>query len=77
MTMGERIKGRRLELKIKGAVLARSIGVTRHVLYKYESGIVINMPIDVLLKLCSELKICPNELLGWDEYILENRDKAN
>ena len=46
MTKGERIKARREELGITQVALADMIGESKQTVYKYESGLVSNIPSD-------------------------------
>jgi len=63
-TIGGRIRRRRLELGITMEELGESIGVTRQTVYKYESGIVKNIPLGVLISLTGTLGISADYLLG-------------
>ena len=48
LTKGERIKARREELGITQVALADMIGESKQTVYKYESGLVSNIPSDKL-----------------------------
>lgn len=67
MTVGEMIQNRRKELGIKQVDLAKSAGVSKQNLYKYEKGIITNIPLDKLMKIAEVLDISPAVLAGWDD----------
>ena len=64
MTMAEKIKDARLKLKISKTELARRLHTTTQAIYKYENGIVTNIPADKLKMLAAELGVTPGYLLG-------------
>ncbi len=65
MTIGERIKNRRRALGISQVSLADKIGVSKQSLYKYECGIITNIPSDKIEELASALGTTPAYLMGW------------
>lgn len=67
MKFGERLKQRRLELKISADELAKRIGKNRATIYRYEKGDIENVPIDVLDPLSEALDTTPEYLLGWSD----------
>lgn len=67
MTVSERIKHRRESLGITQTDLAISIGVTKQQMYKYENGIISNIPSDKIEALAEALKTTPQYLMGWDD----------
>lgn len=66
MTIGERIKCRRLELGISAEKLGNIIGKNRATIYRYESDDIENLPITILEPLAKALRVTPAELLGWN-----------
>lgn len=46
MTVGERIRERRTALGINQTQLADKISVSKQTLYKYETGVITNIPSD-------------------------------
>ena len=66
MKFGERLKQRRLELKMSAEELAKTIGKNRATIYRYEKGDIESVPIDVLEPLANALDITPAWLMGWD-----------
>lgn len=67
MTVGERIKARREELGLTLQEVADAIGVGRQAVFKYENGVVTNIPLDRLESLAEVLRIPRAELAGWQE----------
>lgn len=65
--VGYRIKSRRQEQGLKQSELAQMVGITRHLLYKYESGIVKVIPYDKLVALADALDVQPSYLAGWSD----------
>lgn len=62
-TVGERIQLRRKQMGKSVAEVAKDIGVSAKMFYRYESNLSA-MPIDKLIKLSAILKITPDYLLG-------------
>ena len=67
MKFGERIKQRRMELHMSAGELASLIGKNRATIYRYESGDIDNIPLDVLDPLAEALDLMPEYLLGWTD----------
>lgn len=67
MSIGDRIREKRKEYHISQTDLANRVGVTKQNLYKYEKGIITNIPSDVIERLASALHCTPAYLMGWDE----------
>ena len=51
MAIGERIKQQRLARRMSQDEVARAIQVTKQAVFKYESGIVTNIPMDKIEKM--------------------------
>lgn len=66
MTIGERIKDKRCVLGMTQEELAKKISTTKQNIYKYENGIVSNIPIDKIEKLAEALQTTPEYLCGWE-----------
>lgn len=66
MTVGERIKQRRKELKLSADIVAEKIGVSRSTIFRYEKGEIEKMPTDVLALIADALQTTPGKLMGWD-----------
>lgn len=68
MNIGDRIKQRRLELKLTVDELAEKIGKSRATIYRYENGDIENMPTTILEPLAKALDTTPADLMGWTQY---------
>lgn len=66
MTTGERIKQRRLELKMTVDELAQKLSKNRATIYRYESDEIENLPTSILVPLAQALKTTPAYLMGWE-----------
>ncbi len=66
MTLGERIKAERTRCGLSQGDVALAIGSTRQAVYKYECGIVVNIPEDKLRKMAELFEVSHAYLLGWD-----------
>lgn len=67
MKIGERIKQRREELGIGQTQLAERIGSSKQNLYKYENGIISNIPSDKIEAIAKALYTTPAYLMGWSD----------
>lgn len=67
MTIGERIKSIRKSLHISQVDFADKINVSKQTLYKYENGIVTNIPSDKIEAIASIGNTSPAYLMGWEE----------
>lgn len=67
MTVGERIKIARKEAGLTQDEVAKRIGTTRQAIYKYENGIVTNIPLDKLELIANGLGCSSAWLMGWTE----------
>ena len=65
MTIGERIKNRRIELGFSVDKLADLLGKNRATIYRYENGEIRDMPTPILEPLAKALKTTPADLMGW------------
>lgn len=66
MTVGGRIKQRRLALHMSINELADRLGKNRATVYRYESDYIENLPTSVLEPLAKALETTPSALMGWD-----------
>ena len=67
MDIGQRIKKLRQNLDLTQTDLANEIDVSKQTLYKYESGIVTNIPSDKIESLARVLNTTPAYLMGWTD----------
>lgn len=68
MTLGERIKQVRTEKNMTQTELAKRIGVSKQAVYKYESGIVTNIPFTRLALIAAALDVSTNSLISTELY---------
>ncbi|MGN1133780.1 MAG: LexA family protein [Oscillospiraceae bacterium] len=68
MTIGERIKARRLELGLSVEEVAEALGKNRATIYRYESNEIEKLPTTVLEPLANVLGVSPGYLMGWEKY---------
>lgn len=65
MTIGERIRQARERMGISQVDLADRINTSKQNLYKYENGIITNIPSDKIEAIARETKTTPSFLMGW------------
>ena len=66
MSIGDRIKRRRLEVGLSVDQVAEKIGKNRATVYRYESSEIEKFPIDILAPLADALRTTPGYLMGWE-----------
>lgn len=76
MDVGNRIKIAREEKGLTQEQLGLMCGTTKQTIFKYESGIVTNIPLDRLEQIAQILNVRPAELMGWDESTSDLPDDA-
>ena len=76
MTLGEKIKARRIELGLSVDEVARKIDRNRATVYRYENSDIGDIPTGVLETLAKALSTTPAQLMGWEEE-LSDRDKKD
>ena len=69
MTIGDRIKEKRVESGFTLEELAEKVGVQNSAIHKYESGIVTNIPLNRLEKIADALNCSPAYLMLGDAYV--------
>lgn len=67
MDIGLRIKKRRLEKGLSQDEVAEKINTTKQTIYKYETGIITNIPASKIESLANVLDTTPAYLMGWTE----------
>lgn len=72
MAIGDRIKSRRLYLKMSADELGKKLGKDRSTIYRYEKGDIENLPLDILEPIAEALGTTPQYLMGWDNVKKEN-----
>ena len=68
MTIGEKIKKLRSYRNISQVELAKRINVSKQTLYKYENGIITNIPSDKIESIAKVMGVSPAYLMGWAEF---------
>lgn len=66
-TIGERIRSIRISKNLTQEEVGKHIGTTKQTLYKYETGIITNIPIDKIDAIARLFDVSPAYLMGWDE----------
>ena len=66
MTQGDWIKKARLDAGYTLEEVAVAAKTTKQTIYKYETNVVTNIPMDKVVLIASFLKVTPQRLLGWD-----------
>lgn len=77
MTVGERIKKRRKELKMSADELGKRLGKDRSTVFRYENGYIEKLPVDALHAIAEALKTTPEYLMGWEEVQKKNNATAD
>lgn len=67
MTFGQRLHAERRRRHVTQDELAEVLNTTKQSIYKYERGIVENIPFDKLHKLADYLGVSPIYLMGWSD----------
>lgn len=66
MTISNKIKRLRKEAKISQVELAEKLGTTKQTIYKYENGIITNIPSDKIEIMARLFDTTPQYLMGWE-----------
>lgn len=74
---GKRIKRLRKAEGLTQVQLAERIGVTKQNLYKYENGIITNIPTDKIEKIAEVFGSSPAYIMGWSEIPYEKEGLSN
>ena len=67
MTIGERIKSLRESKRITQTELAEKLGTTKQNIYKYENGIITNIPSDKIELMAKCFEVSPGYIMGWED----------
>ncbi len=67
MDIGLRIKKRRLEKGLSQDEVAEKINTTKQTIYKYETGIITNIPASKIESIANVLDTTPAYLMGWTD----------
>ena len=78
MNVGNRIKKIREEKRISQTELAEKTASSKQTIYKYENGIVTNIPSDKVELIAKVLEVTPAYLMGWEDVsVIKNNDSLN
>ena len=66
-TQGARIRRARERKGLTQSELGLACGTTKQTIFKYESGIVTNIPVDRLERLAQAIEVSPAYIMGWVE----------
>ena len=67
MKIGHILKEERLRNNLSQEEVAKAIGSTKQAVYKYETGIVTNIPMDKIAKMAQLFGVTPAYIMGWEE----------
>lgn len=67
MSVGQRIALAREQRNMTLEEVARLCETTKQTIFKYENGIVTNIPYDKIVLLTKALDVSPSYLFGWNE----------
>lgn len=73
-TIGERIRKLRLERDLTQEEVGNYIDTSKQTLYKYESGIVTNIPSDKIELLSKLFDVSPAYIMGWEDKYEEHQE---
>lgn len=77
MTIGQRIKERRVFLKLTQEDVATIVEVTKQTIQKYENNIISNIPSDKIELLAKALKCSPGFIMGWEKETIESKKQQD
>ena len=75
MTKGEKIKQLRISQGYTQTDVAKKLGVSTQLIYKYEKEIVTNIPIETIEKLAKIYEVSPAYILEWKEEPQTSADR--
>lgn len=67
MTIGEKIRACREAKHLTQTELGLTCGVAKQTIFKYETGVVTNIPLDKLKLMASALGVSAAYLMGWED----------
>lgn len=67
MTIGEKIKTHRKHKRLTQTELGNICGASKQTIFKYESGIITNIPLDKLEAIADALDVTTAYLIGWEQ----------
>ena len=76
MTVGERIKKKRMEINMTQVELAKRCGTTYQAISKYENDLIGNIPRKKLAMIAFSLGCSPAYLLGYDDDVADDQNDS-
>ena len=73
MSIGTRMKERRLQLKKTLKEVGSIVGVSKATIQRYEKGAITNIPSDKIEKIAKALSTTPAFLMGWEENHMHSK----
>ena len=67
MTFAERLRELRMEKHMTLDDLGKAVGVGRATIYKYEHGVITNIPVDRIARIANALGVSRPYLMGWSD----------
>ena len=67
MNLGDKIKFARERAGLTQEELGKKCATTKQTIYKYETGVVTNIPLDRLQRMADALDVSAAFLLGWED----------
>lgn len=67
MTVGQRIRALRQSKGMTQEELATKVNTIKQTIYKYESGVITNIPFERLQNIADALGTTPSYLMGWED----------
>lgn len=69
--LGKRIRKLRAEKGLTLEEVSKALGVSRQTIYKYESGVITNIPSDKIEIMAKLFGVSPAQIMGWEEIQVE------
>lgn len=76
MDIGDRIRILRTSSGMTQEELANYLHITKQAVYKYETKLVTNIPMDKIAQMSQLFNVSPSKIMGWDKKII-TRDEVN
>ncbi|MBQ2968712.1 MAG: helix-turn-helix domain-containing protein [Clostridia bacterium] len=67
MTLGDKIRHLRENRNMTQTDVAKRVGIATQTIFKYEKGMVTNIPLENIEKLADIFEVSPSYLMGWEE----------
>ena len=65
--IGQRLRELRIQVGLTLDEVGKRIGVSKQAIYKYETGITTNIPLDKIEELAKLYRVSPAEIMGWSD----------